>query len=241
MTDMTCERFEREIGAWLEDDAAVVLRADLEGHVARCRTCAALLTDLRRIASDARALPALAPSRDLWAGIDARIAAPVIPLADGAAPRASHAPPVRTQRTLQLPTRWLAAAAVLLVALSSGITYLATTSGPPAQTGQWVVIGEDRSAEGGTAYPAGLAEMTATYDVQISELRRVIAERRGDLDSTTVATVERSLRVIDDAIAESREALSHDPGSDFLHEQLDRTLARKVELLRALARMPARS
>ena len=246
MTDVTCERFEREVGAWLEDDASVALRAGLEAHAARCRACAALLTDLRRIASDARMLPALAPSRDLWAGIDARIAAPVIPLADGAAwdardregqvPRGS-----RAQRTLQLPTRWLAAAAVLLVALSSGITYLATTSGPAAQTGQWVVIGEDGSGDGGTAHPAGLAEMTATYDVQISELRRVIAERRADLDSTTVATVERSLRVIDDAIAESREALSHDPGSDFLHEQLDRTLARKVELLRALARMPARS
>ena len=247
MTDLTCERFEREAAAWLEDEATPALRAALEAHAAHCRACAALVTDLRRIAAEARTLPALAPSRDLWAGIESRIAAPVIPLADGASVRgagalnASRSRTPRTRHTLQLPTHWLAAAAALLVVLSSAITYVATTRGSAAETGQWVVIGEDRSDEGGTARPAGLAEMTATYDQQIAELRRVIAERRGELDSTTVATVERSLRVIDDAIAESREALVRDPGSDFLHEQLDRTLARKVELLRALARMPARS
>ena len=238
MSDTTCELFERDTSAYLEDELSAEARARLDAHAARCDSCAALLADLRRISAEARALPALEPSRDLWAGIEARIEAPVIPLADGAiAPQA----PTRIGRpshTWQVSTRGLAAAAVLLIALSSGLTYLVATSDDPSETGQWVVTG------GGAAgvQPVRLSTpQIARYDEEIGELRRVIAERRGLLDSATVATIERSLRVIDDAIAESRAALASDPASEFLHEQLDRTLARKVELLRALARMPARS
>ena len=238
MDDLTCEEFERDVGAWLDEDATPETRTMMEAHTARCATCAALLADLRRIATDARALPALAPTRDLWAGIEARIQAPVIPLADGAsvAGTAGSAPARRAPRTWQLSTRGLAAAAAVLIAISSGLTYLATRS-EPAVTRQWVATGGES-----VVHPAGMPVPAITqYDAEIGRLRDVIAERRGELDSATVATIERSLRVIDDAIAESRAALAHDPASDFLNEQLDRTLARKVELMRALARMPARS
>ena len=229
MDDMTCEMFEREIGAYLEDDLPPESRLAIETHAGRCSGCAELLADLRRIGAEARALPALAPSRDLWTDIQSRIEAPVIPLVE---PSPTSARP----RIWQLSTRWLAAAAVLLVAFSSGLTYLATRYQPAPETGQWVVIG-DPEVRPASDVPTSLGH----YDEEIGELRAIIAGRRAELDSATVATIERSLHVIDDAIAESRDALARDPGSDFLHEQLDRTLARKVELMRALARMPARS
>ena len=237
MGDVTCELFERDLSACLEDELSAEARMRMDAHAAGCGSCAALLADLRRITADARALPELAPSRDLWAGIEARIEAPVIPLGDGVTAPQAAARLAHGSRTWELSTRWLAAAAVLLIAVSSGITYLVATSDPSAETGQWVVIG-DATAVGLVGMPA---PQITQYDDEIGELRRVIAERRGQLDSATVATIERSLRVIDDAIAESRAALASDPASEFLHEQLDRTLARKVELLRALARMPAQS
>ena len=50
--------------------------------------------------------------------------------------------------------------------------------------------------------------------------------------------LEESLRVIDRAIAQSRDALARDPASQFLGEQLTRTLDAKVQLLRTAALLP---
>jgi hypothetical protein len=66
-----------------------------------------------------------------------------------------------------------------------------------------------------------------------------LAQRRTELDPKTIAVLEASLRVIDQAIAESRAALERDPASRFLNQQLTRTLDRKLELLRTAALLPA--
>jgi hypothetical protein len=78
-----------------------------------------------------------------------------------------------------------------------------------------------------------------TYDQEISRLRRVVARRRGDLDSTTIAVLEKNLHIIDDAIAQCRQALEKDPSSAYLNESLTEALDNKVQLLRAAATLPA--
>lgn len=253
MNDTVCERYEDQVSAYVDDELTPEARAEIESHVAACGSCATLVADLRRLGSEARAMPLLAPSRDLWPAIEARIEAPVIPLAEvearseGPMVRQADVEP-RRARTRQLSPRWLAAAAAALVAVSSGVTYLVTTrsdAGPVAENGAelgpWVVTGGERTGEvvnaGGGSPPAA----TSSYDAELARLQAMLAERRSQLDSSTVATIERTLRVIDDAIAESREAIARDPGSPFLHEQLDRTLERRIELMRALALMPSRS
>ena len=65
-----------------------------------------------------------------------------------------------------------------------------------------------------------------------------VRERRGELDSATVAVLVRNLVVIDRAIAQSRAALARDPHSPFLGDQLTRALGQKVELLRTAALIP---
>jgi len=82
---------------------------------------------------------------------------------------------------------------------------------------------------------------TDTYEREIAQLRRVLTERRGELDSTTVAVVEGNLAVIDMAIKQSREALKRDPRSRFLGDQLNSALDKKLELLRTAALLPART
>lgn len=79
------------------------------------------------------------------------------------------------------------------------------------------------------------------YDREIARLHAVIASRRGELDPKTVAAIERSLAVIDTAIAQARSALAADPASRFLHGRLNDVLDKKVELLRTTAMLPARS
>jgi hypothetical protein len=81
----------------------------------------------------------------------------------------------------------------------------------------------------------------AVYDREIARLHSVIESRRAELDPKTVAAIERSLAVIDTAIAQARSALAADPASRFLHGRLNDVLDKKVELLRTTAMLPARS
>jgi hypothetical protein len=78
-----------------------------------------------------------------------------------------------------------------------------------------------------------------TYTAEIARLRTVLARRRPQLDSSTVAVVEHNLQVIDDAIAQCRRALQRDPASRFLMESLNDALDTKVQLLRTAATLPS--
>ena len=77
---MTCDAFGDRLMAYLEDETDAATRARVERHAVTCVECGAVLADLRKLRIDAANLPELAPSRDLWAGIAARIEAPVVPI-----------------------------------------------------------------------------------------------------------------------------------------------------------------
>jgi hypothetical protein len=256
MTDMpmNCERLDAMLEDYLEGDVDARTRASIERHGGECLRCAALLRDLQRVRTEAAKLPELAPSHDLWPGIAARIEAPVIPLA----PAASA--PARRFRT----ALWAGAAAAALVVVTAGVTYTVTTqrmsrlsagalvsnqeagtpsADQPASTG--LLTDPATSMPGArpvTAVPAGTQTATVvTYDREITQLRGVLEQRRGDLDPATVAIVENSLRTIDTAIAEARGALGRDPSSVFLADQLNKALEKKLGLLRTVALLPPRA
>jgi len=86
---------------------------------------------------------------------------------------------------------------------------------------------------------SGSDDMRSTYDSEITTLHVALEARRGQLNPATVAIIEQNLRVIDDAINQSRAALAKDPNSRLLNDQLDRTLATKTSLLRAAALLPS--
>ena len=80
-----------------------------------------------------------------------------------------------------------------------------------------------------------------TYSREIDRLRTIFARNRSQLDPRTAAIIEANLKVIDDAIAQSRAALAEDPASRFLTEQLNSALDKKLELLRTAALLPNRT
>ena len=119
---MTCEQFEDILPQLLDDDAMAVppaARLHLEGCVA-CKTLYQDLTEIRAVAAE---LPAIAPSRDLWAGIEARIRTPVVPLVEGMA----TAKPRR-----QISLRSAAIAAGLLALVNAGVSYKFMSRAPVA-------------------------------------------------------------------------------------------------------------
>jgi hypothetical protein len=255
----------------------------MDAHAATCRDCAALLSGIASVVAEARALPELAPSRDLWRGIEARIAAPVIAL-DAAAPRRQGAAAVRRAPSWT----WMGAAAAALVVATAGITYTATRSMldgaavpepvaeiPTPSTGPDSALPAGRVddprlapaatvADRGTGSTGGARDASpraddigvarvatpassgpaiagaAAFDAEIGQLRSVLERRRTELDPATVAILEYNLDVIDQAIDQSRAAIARDPANQFLTEQLNATLGKKVELLRTAAMLPAR-
>jgi hypothetical protein len=86
--------------------------------------------------------------------------------------------------------------------------------------------------------PVRRAAARATYDREIAALRGILSERRGGLSPSTVEILEQNLRIIDQAIEQSRAALARDPASVFLDQQLNNALEKKIELLRTAALLP---
>ena len=241
--NITCEHVDSVLSAWFEGDLGDEERRAVDTHLRECLPCASLVRDIQNIRLDAAKLPELAPSRDLWEGIAARIEAPVIELK----PRQAPAPARRNWQ--------LAAAAVVLMAVSSGLTLLLTRDGGQA-TGEATVanavtpdstlapapgVVTPRRPSSGSSTVLIMNEPSApeiTYDQEITRLRIILDQRRGDLDTATIAAVEKSLKAIDLAITDARRALAGDASSAFLNEQLNRSLEKKLGVLRRVALLP---
>jgi hypothetical protein len=88
---------------------------------------------------------------------------------------------------------------------------------------------------------AQLSQSEIAYGDEITRLQTIIAERRNELDASTVVVLENSLKIIDAAVRQSRAALARDPKSGFLTDQLNHALDKKVELLRTVALLPSRT
>jgi hypothetical protein len=270
-SNMTCEAFDSALPDYLEGTLDESRRALVGKHLGECVRCASLVKDLEKISREAAALPDLAPSGDLWQGIEARIAAPVIPLT------------ARPERQRRFVPAWMGIAAAALIVSTAGITYMLTArsfqSGSPrvaavtpSNTQTQPTPGSDSGAaqNSTSATPADLGRTEApratvasrtpirdaarqgspqarlvssepsqvVYDREIGMLQAIVTQRKTQLDSSTVAIIERNLRIIDAAIAQSKAALANDPASRMLSEQLTHALDKKVELLRTAALLP---
>jgi hypothetical protein len=116
---MSCERFNDSLADFLEREVSETTRAEMEAHALICDDCGPLLADLRKLRIDAANLPELVPSRDLWAGIAARIETPVVSIGTttGEHARVGH----RRRRSA-----WIGLAAAGLVAATATATYQIT-------------------------------------------------------------------------------------------------------------------
>ena len=184
-------------------------RREIETHLALCSRCARARGRLEALLDQSRALPdEIAPPAEIWPAIHQRITRP-------RRSRASFA--------------WvLAAAALLLVAVTSAITTLLVQRPP-------VVVVRQAAPTGPLAavtLPAAARAVDADYQAVIRELDKSLDQRRAQLAPETIAKVEASLRIVDQAIGEARRALAADPANRDLVDLLAATYERKLELLR---------
>ena len=170
------------------------------------------------------------PSRDLWQGVATRIRSTQLP--------ASSAPATSLttgRRSFTFSISALALAATLLMAVTSGLTYLATR--PPAVAGstasrepviQAYGVPDDQSGQ--QIVPANFAD--AQFNAAVTDLEQILRDERDRLDPRTVLIIERNLKAIDAAINEARMALNDDPANPYLNSHLADARRRKLDLLR---------
>lgn len=205
---MTCRDFEARADAYAEGRLSPREAAAFEAHLDRCAACGAAL---ERAAGTPPGLTALArsiePAEDLWPAIRGRLASP------GQRPGRIAVP------------RWgLAAAALLLIAFSSGVTAVLLRPAP-------------RTASA----TLDVSALEAQYAAVSEDLTGALEKARSRLDPATMATIERNLRIIDTALNETRQALANDPGNPALGQMVVAAWRQKVDLLRRATALGAES
>ena len=142
---------------------------------------------------------------------------------------------------LQMGASFVSDGALMMIALASylfaalfQLTNLYAPSEMARKIGLWTAVA-------GVFFnlSSWLVRWVAAYDREIAMLQNIVKDRKSQLDSATIATIERNLQIIDAAIAQSKAALARDPASRMLGEQLTHALDKKVELLRTAAMLPA--
>jgi hypothetical protein len=245
--NLTCPAFEAQLPEYLEGTLSDSAVADAELHLASCADCRALVADLREITRQAAVLPGMTPSRDLWPEIEARTHARVLPLTSRVRPAplshwrlgavAAALVGITALSTWVLATRERSGDAPPMVARVVDTTAPVRGSVGPAKIDTPAVP----SAEAPAATPVANTERAprpdagTTYTSEIHRLRDVVDERSAELDPATVAILKSSIATIDTAIAQARRALERDPASGFLNQQLNKSLERKLGLLRKAA------
>lgn len=195
---MTCDAVRDRLDEWLDGRLAGPPAAELEAHLAGCAECRIDVDAARAVRPAAAHLPrAIQPERDLWAGIAGRLRP-------------------RGRRELVLPTWALAAAALLLIIASSGVT---------------VALLRARAAPAASTLPAGFAAAEARAVATADRLTRAYRRSGAALAPATREVIDRNLAVIDRALAESRAALERDPHNAALGALVLAAWQRKIEFL----------
>ena len=203
---------------------------------------------LRRLQDAVAALPrSIEPQRDAWPAIRDRIEAKRVRAIAKVAPGTARGTAAPTSKRR---VAWLAAAALVLVTVSSGVTVLVLGR----VTGRDVVLervrvvppvvdstpaaGRPPSARVARASVPPIDAVFSHYDAAASDLASALDARRGRLDPRTLAVLDSCIRRIDAAIAEARSALRRDPKDAVITGLLTVSYNQKLDLLKRAAELP---
>ena len=204
-------------------------RGPVADHIAACEICRAEVESLKGILARAADLPkAIDPPAEAWLNIRAMIDR------DKEAVATHHG--TSGQEFWRRPYV-LAAAVVLAAVLSSGGTALYLTARDHGAGSSRAIVNNSGS-EG--AVPATLVAFTIeenNYLRNVAVLQDLLDQQEAALAPETVAQLKASLRTIDEAIFEARNALARDPANKMLIEMLSGTYRQKVDLMRRTAEM----
>ena len=195
---------------------------------------------LRDLMNEVAALPvSIEPPADAWAKIRAEIEASGNPDTGDTADIVSHSKRSARVAFWQRPI-FLAAAALLLVAGSSVVTAVAISrrgTSPTPRSAERPIVAIATDNNNG---PASLAQFTVVesdYLRAVNDLSATLESEQGSLSPETIAKLRESIKVIDAAILEARNALAADPANRTLIQMLANSYEQKVDLLKRTTEM----
>jgi hypothetical protein len=224
---MTHEVIRHLLDDYVTGDLPEDARPPVTEHIAGCEICRAEVDALRKILQRAADLPkVIDPPGEAWQNIREAIE------------RDKQA--VSIDRARSNSGAWrrpyaIAAAVVVAAVLSSVSTALYLDGRADREQSR-----NAATASAATATPATLVAFTIeenTYLRNVAVLQDMLDQQEASLAPETVAQLKASLRTIDEAILEARNALARDPANKTLIEMLSGTYRQKVDLMRRTAEM----
>lgn len=236
---MNCDKCQDLIGDFLDGALSHEDQATLNSHLEECLGCTDVRNDLQSIVGFCRANRGVytAPPNEkaLWQRIRNVIEAGPSPVAGGSAParRSSWKNWVGRSWELSLPQLLASAAAiVLVVSLSTAVALRRYQSG--------AVTVEAKAPAG----PQSLSLAAANVRERVSQQQQLISywNQRVDFNKARWSpqmreTFDRNLKVIDQAVNDSFDALAQNPHDEVSEEMLNAALNEKLSLLKEFAEL----
>lgn len=213
---MDCTRAADLLDEYVDGTLPESAARDVRDHLLACPACACSEAGLRTLLRRAAQLPAeRVPSRDLWPGIQGRIAAGPVPAGRPVPSAARYG--------------WMAAAAVLLVVFTSAITLWVVRRPAPAKPSLAVASPE----------LAALRMSEPDYLQARKALVAALQQRRSSLSPQTVKILDQNLAAMDRALRAMKAALDKDPGNRGLAVLIESTYRQEIQVLMQAASLPA--
>ena len=231
---MTCRDAESLLHDALDAPLPPADAAALAAHLETCAACRDLEADLALMRDATRGLDRPIVPAQAWTRLSTQLER------DGliapASPRAAATP-----RTSWRGYVLMAVAATLLAGVGATLLWRvseqATPAIPTAAAPRQVAPGNARDPRTVEAIEIELRVAAEHYEKAITALEGLAAEDRARIDPAVAQVVERNLRLIDTAIADSRKALQGQPGSLVAQASLFDAYRQKVALLQDLIAM----
>lgn len=200
----------------LADDALPPdrLRA-VEAHVATCEECADDVARLRSIMARYKQPPAPEKAvEELWPSIRARIESEKIVALE---------PPLPPARGRGSAARHVAA----VVALAAGVMLTVVLLRPSQR-----ISVETTAAANDTTALRLVSDSVKSYEDEARILLNRLEVQRALMRPDAAESIDRDLKVIDDAIAELKQAIANDPRNAALRHLLAASYRQKIDLLK---------
>jgi hypothetical protein len=192
-------------------------------HLGECSACSGLLRDLEQLQVASRSLGPIVPPDHIWLEVAGQTR-----LTPRTAPPAVSASPARRQAVWQ----WVGiAAALVFVTL---VAYFLTRVPQAPATAQVTPPGNAGGAASVELIEQELRQAESHYDKAISQLEAIVKSddpNNPALTPAVAAVLQKNLPVMDQAISESRAALTGEPGNQAARDSLFDMLKRKVSVL----------
>ena len=207
---MSCNTWQPLLSAYVDEAIRADERALVDAHLRGCTACRALAQDLLSVRRAAGSLEPLIPPARVWL----QIAAAAETQGRGGGFQAGW-------------FGWRSLAAVAMTAvLAAGLWRVGSLLQPAADVDSVRPVAE--------IVPAAESDPEAHYTLAIARLEEVTNADQDVLDQDTAGAINAGLTVIDEAITESRAALSSEPQNESAQQSLFAALRRKVAVLQEM-------